>query len=243
MKIRKHKVYNKKNDQSKKESIAEFVSVVSHDLKNPLASIKAYSQLAKKILLEKDDKKTAQLVEKIDKQADRATKLISELLDIQRLSNQDIQLSKKLFSIDRLVKETVYEYQQTISTHTIKVDVKTKTKVMADKERIRRVLLNLLTNAVKYSPNASSVIVLAKKDKKNVTICIQDFGVGIPVAKHKFLFDQYFRVKEDDMQQAQGYGLGLPIVKKIVEAHNGKVWFKSQKDKGSIFFFSLPLDS
>jgi signal transduction histidine kinase len=224
-------------------SIADFVNAVSHDLKNPLTTIKAYAQIAKKRLQDVGDDKTVKYIDKIEEQSDRATQLITELLDISQISGGKIEIHKKSFRLDKLINETIGDLQITINTHKIIGDCKSEIKVIADKERVRRVFLNLLTNAVKYSPNADKVIVGIDNDKHNAFISVQDFGVGIPITKQKNLFDPYFRVKEGGKNIVEGYGLGLPIVKRIVEAHDGKVWFESKKGKGSIFYFSLPLNN
>jgi signal transduction histidine kinase len=226
----------------KSNSMADFVNAVSHDLKNPLASIKAYAQITKKKLSKTDDKEVVQFIEKIETQADRAIQLITELLDTSKISEGKIVVDRELFRLDKLIKETVEDLQITVKTHSIVEENIIEKNIKADKERIRRVLLNLLTNAVKYSPDADKVIVRMSVDKKNVIVSVQDFGVGIPVSKQKPLFDPYFRVKEGKKTEATGYGLGLPIVKRIVEAHDGKVWLESKKGKGSTFFFSLEIE-
>lgn len=234
---------NNIKDEIEISSIADFVNAASHDLKNPLASIKAYAQIAKKRLQDSGDDKTAHYMDKIEEQTDRAAQLITEILDTGRISGGGIKIYKRLFRLDKLISETVEEFQITIKTHKIIEESKIKLKVEADKERIRRVLFNLLTNAVKYSPTADKIIVRTGSDKQNVIVSVQDFGMGIPITKQKNLFDRYFRVKEYGKDQAKGYGLGLPIVKRIVDAHDGEVWFESKKGKGSIFYFSLPAAS
>ena len=222
------------------QNITGFVGSVSHDLKNPLASIKAYAQIVKKRLAGAGDNDMVQYIEKIETQTDRATQLITELLDASRISEGKIILNKKLFRLDKLVKETIEDFQVTIQTHMIINKSNSAVRVKADKERIRRVLFNLLTNAVKYSPDAERVVVGMSADKYDAIVSIQDFGMGIPVSKQKHLFDPYFRVNEGGKKQVKGYGLGLPIVKRILEAHDGKVWLESKRGNGSTFFISLP---
>lgn len=222
-------------------SAADFVGAVSHDLKNPLAGIKLYAELAKERAALIGDKESLDLIKGIEELTQRAIHQVSELLDTTRISSGKIILDKEKLNLDMLVRQTLKDFQITAPKYKIHKKVNSGCVVYADKEKIRRVLLNLLTNAVKYSPGANEILVSVVKNKHEVIVSVQDFGVGIPKSAHKHLFDPYFRIKEKGKYVAAGYGLGLPIVKRILESHHGKAWYESTLGKGSTFHFSLPL--
>ena len=139
-----------------------------------------------------------------------------------------------------MIKDIVETFNYTNETHTIECGGKLTADIYADKERIRQVLTNLLTNAIKYSPKADSVIVRVKKTGKGIIVSVQDFGIGIPKEQQKKVFERFFRAKGKEEKNIQGLGLGLYIAHEIVKEHKGKMWIESTDGKGSIFYFSLP---
>src|SRR5262249_38309466 len=115
-------------------------------------------------------------------------------------------------------------------------------QVLADRDRTSQVLINLLTNAIKYSPNANKIILRVYSEGNHVIISIEDFGIGISKKDQPRIFERFYRAYGKREQTFPGFGIGLYIVQEIVKHHHGKVWVESEKDKGSIFFFSLPLN-
>lgn len=140
-----------------------------------------------------------------------------------------------------LLKETVESMQMTTDKHTIIIKNKSKTHVIADRDRVGQVITNLLSNAIKYSPKSNRVVVTTTKQDKYIIISVQDFGVGIPRKNKDEIFDRFFRVNEPQHATFPGLGLGLYISKEIVKRFNGDIWVESQKGKGSVFSFSLPI--
>jgi signal transduction histidine kinase len=118
-----------------------------------------------------------------------------------------------------------------------------RTKIFADKERIGQVLVNLITNAIKYSPNANKVIITSKKTKEEILIGVQDFGMGIPKEQQTLVFERFFRSQGKKEKKIEGLGLGLYIAYEIVKEHQGKMWVESVVGKGSTFYFTLPLSN
>lgn len=113
--------------------------------------------------------------------------------------------------------------------------------IYADKERIGQVLINLITNAIKYSPHSNKIIVTTTSDKEKITLCVEDFGVGIPKEKQGKVFEQFFRVSGPTQNTFPGLGLGLYISSEIIKREGGRIWVESAEGKGSTFCFSLPL--
>jgi signal transduction histidine kinase len=191
----------------------------------------------------KKDEKSSVVLEKMDRQINKLTMLIGDLLNLARIQTGRFEFRNEYFAIDDLLKETVESLQGTTEKHRIKIQGKTKKKVYADRDRVSQVLINLLTNAIKYSPKADRIIVHSKTDRNNVTIAVQDFGIGIPKRDLNKIFDRFFRVEGADEKTYPGFGIGLFVSAEIVARHGGKIWAESEKGKGSTFYFTLPLSS
>ncbi|HVF69320.1 MAG TPA: GAF domain-containing protein [Xanthomonadales bacterium] len=226
----------------------EFLSMASHELKTPLTTIKAYSQILEKRLKESADGKNSYFITNINAQTDKITLLIADLLDIGKIGAGKLIFKKKKFDFEALIQKIVVDFQYTTETHQIKKIGAINKSITGDSDRIGQVLINLLTNAIKYSPVGRDVIVTAKEDKKAVTVSVQDFGMGIPKAKQKHIFEKYFRVSDTGEQTGIGFGLGLYISAEIIKQHNGKIWVESEGSgkslpagrQGSTFCFTIP---
>jgi len=167
--------------------------------------------------------------------------MMASFINVYRLQTGKLELHKQKFSLDSLIKDIVETFDYTTETHTIEHVGKLTADIYADKERIGQVLVNLLTNAIKYSPKGDTVIVEVKKAGKKITISVQDFGIGIPQAQQEKVFERFFRAKGKEEKNIQGLGLGLYIAYEIVKEHKGKMWVDSKDGKGSTFYFSLPI--
>lgn len=216
-----------------------FLGIASHELKTPLTSIKLYAQVLERTLKKSGDEKAADYAKKMNDQVDKLSSLIKDLLDVTRINSGKIQLNEAEFSFNELVNELTEEQQLTCKHKIINQcdDVGT---VFADKHRVGQVITNFLTNAIKYSPNADSVIVNAKNTGDSVVFSVQDFGIGLPEDKTEKVFEQYFRVSGDEQSTFSGLGLGLYIASQIIERSNGRIWVESKLGEGSTFYFSLP---
>lgn len=219
----------------------EFLSIASHELKTPLTSIKAYTQILAKRLTTSDDAKNVYFINKIDNQTNKLAILINDFLDISKIEAGKLVFNKKKFDLDALIKKIIIDFQYMTETHQIKKIGKIKKTVYGDEDRISQVLTNLLTNAIKYSPDANEIIVRSKQNKDTVTISVRDFGIGILKSKQKNIFDKYFQVNEKGGEGKKGFGLGLYIAAEILHRHKGKISVRSVKGTGSTFSFSLPI--
>jgi signal transduction histidine kinase len=177
----------------------------------------------------------------IDKQVSKLTGLITDLLDVTKIETGTLQLNKTIFPINELVRDIAGDLQHTSLTHRIVVEEVNAQQVFADRDRISQVLINYITNAIKYSPKADKIIIAMYATDKDVIVSIKDFGIGIAPKDHSKVFERFYRVQGKQEQTFPGFGIGLFIVQEIISRHNGRTWLESEKDKGSVFYFSLPL--
>lgn len=219
----------------------DFIGIVSHELKTPLTGIKAFSQLLEKHLEQSKDKKGAFFLSKMTNQMERLTQLMASFVNVYQIQNGKLALHKKNFDLDKLISTVVSDFQYTTQSHTVMQDVQSNTTLHADPERIAQVLVNLISNAIKYSPSADKVIVKSVKKSNTVTISVQDFGLGIPREEQDKIFGRFFRVKGKKEKGISGLGLGLYISYEIINQHQGKIWVESKEGKGSTFYFTLPI--
>jgi PAS domain S-box-containing protein len=219
----------------------DFISMASHELKTPVTSIKAFIQILQKRSLQLDDQFFHQVLVKTGAQLTNLTLLIDDLLNVSRIQSGRMEIHQNLFDFDSLIKEEIDNYEAANQTHQIFLKGKTGKKIPGDKYRIGQVLLNFLTNATKYSPNADKVIVKLSSGKNNVICSVQDFGIGISKENQKRVFERFFRASGKDEKTFPGIGLGLYIAAEIIDRHGGKIWLKSTGGKGTTFYFSLPI--
>lgn len=219
----------------------DFLSIASHELKTPVTSLKAYTQLLQMDAIENADKRRESMLAKMDSQIDKLTSLITDLLDTSKMQNGKLIYNKTFFQLNELIKEIVDEIQVTNASHNITIEKNIPLQLYADRERISQVLSNLLSNAIKYCPDCKKIIVKLEK-KGEIAICsVQDFGNGIVKAQQDKIFERFYRVTGNNLHTYPGLGLGLFIAKEIIERHSGKIWFESEEGVGSTFYFSLPI--
>jgi signal transduction histidine kinase len=208
----------------------DFIKMASHELKTPITSIKGYVELLSNIYSELNEEKL-RLVQPtiksslttISKQVSKLSRLISELLDLSRIESGKLELDKTTFGLMDMVKETVQDVRHTTSRHTITIHGDFQGTIYADKDRISQVLINLLTNAIKYSPDADRIDVYIERDADTAIIKVEDRGIGIDKKDHHAIFDRFYRVEGKSEQTYPGFGIGLFIVSEIVSRHRGSV--------------------
>jgi len=228
----------------------DFIKMASHELKTPITSINGYVQLMLNIFNEADEQRlrlSKQTIKSslntISKQVVKLTRLISELLDLSRIESGRLELHKTAFDLGALVEETVQDMRQTASKHAIILHNDFEGKIFADKDRIAQVLLNLLTNAIKYSPDSDSIEVFVDNNKSLAIIKVKDHGIGVDNKDHIRIFERFYRAEGRSEQTFPGFGIGLFIASEIVHRHNGSISVQSEKGKGSIFTVSIPVNS
>lgn len=219
----------------------EFISMVVHELKTPLSSLKGYSQLLGRRYERVGDAQGAHLAQRMDQQVNRLNGLINDLQDVNRMEGGKLQLRESEFAFDDLVADVVSDVQLTTEQHTIIIEGQTAATIWGDQERIGQVLTNLLTNAIKYAPESQTILVKLASDSHSITACVQDFGPGIPAEFQKRIFEPFYRVEGSEQHAASGLGLGLAIVADLIKRHQGDIWVESEEGKGTTFCFTLPL--
>ncbi len=225
-----------------------FIGIASHELKTPVTTMKGYAQMLEKRLSQNGDSKDTYFIQEINKQTDRLTTLINDLLNVSKIQAGKLVLEKRRFDLNALVTKTVVDFQYVTETHQIIKEGEIKERVYGDQSRIEQVLSNLITNAIKYSPHAdeqssstNKVIVRVWTDKSNAIVSVQDFGFGITKKDQTKVFERFYRTGDKKEMNVAGFGLGLYIAAEIVKGHHGKIWVESTKGKGSTFYFTLPL--
>jgi PAS domain S-box-containing protein len=222
-----------------------FISLASHELKTPVTTIKAYGQLAEGILEEKGDADTLDLLKRMGTQVNRLTALIGNLLDFTKIQNGQLMYDEQFFDFNKLVKEVIDDMQKTNhphQTHEIKNNSELYAKIFGDKDKLSQVLINLISNAIKYSPKADRIIVSTQLQGGGIELSVQDFGIGISAKNHQNVFKQFYRVTGENQSTFPGMGIGLYICSEIITRQGGKIWVESIPGKGSTFYAWLPFD-
>nr|WP_260443477.1 PAS domain-containing sensor histidine kinase [Gramella sp. Hel_I_59] len=231
-----------KAEEKRKE---DFLKLVSHELKTPVTSIKGYVQLLLSLLKNKTDDNFTSIPfekspERIDQQVVRLTRLISEMLDLSRIEKNKLILKKENFSLNNLVEETIQDINYTNTNSKIKLTQDHECHIFADKDRIGQVLINLVTNAIKYSPDSPDIeIKIRKRGNNKVAVSVIDSGIGIDKENQKKIFKRFYRIDFKNEDTYSGFGIGLYLANEIVRRHNGKISVASKKGEGSVFTFSL----
>ena len=223
-----------------------FIAMASHELKTPITSIKGYVQLLLNAFNKDKEKPLPPLLVRsslisVDKQITRLTRLISELLDLTKIETGTLELKKEKLSLNELAIETVEDILYTNTKHQINLFHDFQSYVFADKDRIGQVMINFLTNAIKYSPDNNKIDVSIHQFREQVAFSVKDNGIGIDKEEQQKIFERFYRAKGKEEQTYPGFGIGLFIAKEFVEKHGGEVLVESKKGKGSVFTFTLPI--
>jgi signal transduction histidine kinase len=227
---------------SKRKS--DFISAVSHELRTPLTSIKGYASILLTGKLGDIPEAVKERLEKVNRHSDDLTQLINDLLDISRIESGRVELKLEDIDVTELVNQTLDMLSPQIKEKQLRVQNnlnKQLAKIKADRSQITRVFINLLGNAIKFTPASGSINVEAKTVDKFMQIDISDTGMGIPEKDINHIFDEFYRAQNAIDEQTKGSGLGLSLVKYIILVHKGNIWVTSTLDKGSKFSFTLPL--
>ena len=227
-------IEDQKKDMQKKD---EFISMASHELKTPVTSLKVFNELLLMDAERKENKNESIMLKKMDKQIDKLTHLIGDLLDVSKTNSGQLSYDFETINFNDVVIETVNVLQLSTS-HQLRLNLGDPTIVLADKNRLGQVITNLVSNAVKYSPHSLNVDIYTEKSNGQIRLCVRDYGIGIPVSEQSKLFSRFFRVSENNYP---GLGLGLYICKEIIRRHSGTMSFETEEGKGSTFCFSIPV--
>ena len=218
----------------------EFVAVATHELKTPVTSLKGYAQLLRNRFRKAGDEASATLMERMDGQTDRLVALIGDLLDATKIEAGQLRLTPEAVAVDGLADAIAAELQLTTDRHRILRLGQAGAPIVADRDRTGQVLINLLSNAITYSPDAGEITVTTADEGDGVRVCVRDQGPGIPAAQQGRLFERFYRGSGSEEPGYAGLGLGLYISAEIVRRHGGQIWVESAVGQGSTFCFWLP---
>lgn len=234
-----------------------LLSVISHELKTPVSIIKGYASTLARRDAEWDKNTLADGLAVIEEESDKLNELINNLLDASRLQAGGLKLQFVYLDLPSLAEKVVEKARLQVQSasagkrpsgagapqYTFFLDFPPEfPPVKGDYERIREVLSNLVGNAIKYSPGGGLIRVSGRVKGNEVELAVSDEGIGIPVSEQERIFDRFSRVDNSLTRQTPGAGLGLFLVKAVVEAHGGRVWVESRPGMGSTFYFTLPLE-
>jgi signal transduction histidine kinase len=222
----------------------DFISSVSHELRTPLTSVKGYASILLEEKLGKLPTAAKERLEKINHHSDELVHMVNDLLDIARIESGKTVMKIEGQNLNEIIATVsdLIMIQCKNKNIELKTDIqKNLPQVMADRNQLERVFINLLGNAVKFTPEKGKISLKAKGNDEAVEVAIADSGIGMPPDALTHLFEEFYRVDNAVNQQVKGTGLGLSLVKHIVEAHKGKIWVESAVGRGSTFYFTLPI--
>ncbi|HLZ87309.1 MAG TPA: HAMP domain-containing sensor histidine kinase, partial [Puia sp.] len=215
-------------------------SIASHELKTPLTTIKAYVQLLERSIGEEEPGKL--YVERALAQIRKLDNLIVDLLDLSKIESGKLKFNKKLFSFETTLSNAIEMIRQTYSDYRITRTGEADIELYGDEMRIEQVIINYLTNAVKYSPDRKEIDVEASvRPDGQLYVQVRDYGIGIRKDHQANIFSKFYRV-EESASRFQGLGIGLYICAEIIRRHEGEYGVESEPGQGSAFYFSVPLN-
>lgn len=232
------KTYREIEQLSKLRS--EFVSIVSHEFRTPLTGIQGFSELMRDEEL--TPLETREYAGDINKDARRLARLITDMLDLDRMESGQMTLNSEPVDLNRIVTDTAAQFRLSAAEHPIELELDPSLHdLLGDSDRLTQIVTNLVSNAIKYSPAGGTIELRTQREEGTVTLTVTDHGMGIPAAQLEKIFDRYSRVETTETRVIQGTGLGLPIVRQILQLCDGKVWATSEPGHGSVFHVQLPL--
>ena len=221
----------------------EFVANVSHELRTPLTTMRSYLEALTDGAW-RDDKLAPNFLSVTQQETERMIRLVNDLLKLSKMDSKDYQLTKDWVDFSHFFNHIIDRFEMGKEGHiTFKRHIPKKTIFTEiDEDKITQVLYNVISNAIKYSPEGGQITFRLKEMEEFIEVSIQDQGVGIPKDKLDKIFDRFYRVDKARARNLGGTGLGLAIAKEMVEAHEGKIWATSREGKGTTIFFTLPYD-
>ncbi len=219
-----------------------FISTVSHELKTPVALIKGYAGTLRRDDASWDPQVIRDGLQVIEEEADRLTELIENLLAASKLRAERMELELEDVQLDQLAAEVLERFRTQSEKHQFALSFPPEFPVVrGDRARLRQVLDNLVSNAIKYSPDGGLIEIGGTTDEGVVSVYVRDQGVGIPEHEQERIFERFYRVNDSLSRRTKGTGLGLYLAKTIIEAHGGRIRVRSKPGQGAMFYFTLPL--
>jgi PAS domain S-box-containing protein len=231
-----HDVTTQKDQDRQREDILNFVA---HELRNPLTNIMLNIDWLDGLIKERDLGDLAEFIGRTKRNAERLKKLVNELYRSTKLISGNYDLQPEVFELDGLIAECIYTMQQAHPAYSIARKGMSGVSLSADKDKVMQVLINYLSNAIKYSNGSTHIEVEISANDEEVTVAVIDQGRGIPKSELPYIFNRFYRAEKT--RSLEGLGVGLFLSRQIIEAHHGRTWVESVEGKGSTFYFSLPI--
>ncbi|MEJ7778950.1 MAG: ATP-binding protein [Daejeonella sp.] len=219
----------------------DFITIASHELKTPITSLKAALQLLDKLKADPSSPMLPKLIDQSNRSMEKMSTLVEDLLNAGRMSDGQLELSKSLFSASEMLDKCC-NHVRFARVYELLAEGDQELQIYADEHRIDQVVVNFVSNAIKYTPNSKKIILRVIKVDNYAKISVQDFGPGIPKNEQQHLFDRYWRADHSGSQYS-GLGIGLYICSEIVKRHGGQIGVDSEPGKGSTFWFTIPLEA
>ncbi|MEZ4713845.1 MAG: ATP-binding protein [Caldilineaceae bacterium] len=243
-------IYDITRFREEEEMKSTFTTIISHELKTPVALIKGYAQTLARPDAAWDAETARQSLQIIEEEADRLEALINNLLDVSKIQAGGLRLDISDVNIKNLAQNVADVYRIQTKKHSIELDFPPHfPTVWGDEERLRQVLTNLVNNAIKYSPDGGAIRIGGWEEnephnpkRQRLVVYVADQGIGIPQDELAHIFERFYRVDSSLRRSTAGAGIGLFLCKSIVEAHGGEIWARAESGKGTTFFFALPLE-
>gem|GEM_PF-252424 len=233
----REEIETRKNAERKKD---EFISIASHELKTPMTSVKGYIQLMERSLNKGDIETTKLRLTKVQNQIEKLNHLISDLLDISKIEGGKMRLNMHSFCMKKLLNQVFEVMQPSNPSIEFRFETQFDDLIYGDENRLEQVVINFLTNAIKYAPGETLVLITCAKKDNQFFFSVRDKGIGMSAEDCKKVFDKFYRIEESS-ERFQGLGIGLYICKEIIERHQGTIGVKSKIGQGSEFYFTIPL--
>jgi len=230
------------------EHKSEFISLASHELRPPLTIIKSQVQTVLEGKLGKINKSQVEFLSTVASNVERLIRLVKDLLDLSRIQTGKIEMRCEEVELADLAHYILglFKAQADKKSIRLKNEIPKEIGIYADREKVERILINLIGNSLKFTPGGGEISISAKTSGdagNDVVIEVEDSGVGIPEPELEKIFEKFHQVEGTSSESAEGVGLGLAITKGLVEAHHGRIWAESEVGKGSVFRFTLPRSS
>lgn len=229
-------IETRKRAENKKD---EFISIASHELKTPLTSVKGYMQLLERSIDKGDPAILKSHIQKAHSQLNKLNDLVTDLLDISKMESGKMMYVQDYFDVETFFENILEVLRQNHAGYNIQSHITAKGKIFGDEIRIEQVIINFVTNAIKYSPNQNQIDVTAYIEDDQLYVSVRDYGMGLTESQASRVFEKFYRVEETAVQ-IQGLGIGLYISSEIIQRHKGKIGVKSKPNQGSDFYFIIP---
>ena len=218
----------------------EFISIASHELKTPLTSVKGYIQLLQRSISKGDTALAESHLAKASIQLEKLNDLIVDLLDISKIESGKLKFNMKAFSADKMVNDAIEMLQHSNPDFKINKLGVSNELIYGDEMRLEQVVINFITNAIKYAPDTNQVNVTINIKDEKLYLAVKDFGIGISAEQQQRIFEKFYRV-EDNSNRFNGLGIGLYICSEIINRHGGTIGVNSVPNEGSEFYFIVPI--